>query len=56
MRAEISIGHGHWCLEILSLHFAVHNHHIGKPEYVLHPDSSGAWGEVFPMDNHPIRV
>ena len=31
--------------KILSLHFALHNHYIGRPEPdVLHPNSSGARG------------
>ena len=44
-------------IAILSLHFAPHNHRIGIPEpYVLHPDLSGAQGQVFPMDSYLTRV
>ena len=43
--------------KFLSLHFAPHNHCIGRTEpYVLHPDSSGARGQVLPMDSHTIGV
>ena len=43
--------------KFLSLHSSLHYHRIGRLEpNVLHPDSSGARGQVLLMDSHTSGV